>query len=109
MPFIIDDFLAIFNPSLTAVTGVTTALLERERTEIKQKCGSRPIFSGAKRNTYDACVKQIIESRTYNYEISKEELELEKEKAIIMQKTILYIIGGIIVVAILYFVVKRIF
>lgn len=105
----IDNFLAIFNPGLTAVTGVTTALLERERTEIKQKCGNRPIFPGNKRDTYDNCVKQIIESRSYNYELTKDSFELEKEKALIMQKTVLYIIGAIIVLAILYFVVKKIF
>lgn len=104
-----DKFLAIFNPALVVVGDITTALIERERTEIKQKCGARPLFPGSKRDNYDACVKQIIESRTYNFELTKEGLELEKEKALIMQKTVLYIIGGIIVLAILYFVVKKIF
>lgn len=104
-----DKFLAIFNPALIVVGDITTALIERERIEIKQKCGNRPLFPGDKRDLYEACVKQVIESRSYNFELTKEGLELEKEKALIMQKTVLYIIGGLIVIAILYFVVKKIF
>lgn len=88
-------------------TGLQSALpyvaqiSQRQRTDVKQACGRRPLF-GARKQAWDKCAQSF-----YNRQGGEPAVAPAPEQTSGSNNTIYYVVGGIALVGILIFALKR--